>query len=131
EVDEFVSDKRPGAYERLVERLLASPHYGEKWARQWLDAARYADTNGYEKDKGRSIWPYRDWVIAAFNRDLPFDQFVTEQLAGDLLPHPRREQKVATGFLRNAMLNQEGGIEPEQFRVEAMIDRVDTLGKAL
>jgi mono/diheme cytochrome c family protein len=131
EVDEFLADKRPDAYERLVDRLLASPHHGEKWARQWLDAARYADTNGYEKDKPRSIWPYRDWVIAAFNRDLPFDQFVIEQLAGDLLPNPTQDQKVATGFLRNAMLNQEGGIKPEQFRVEAMIDRVDTLGKSL
>ena len=130
-VDEFLADKRPDAYERLVDRLLASPHYGEKWARHWLDLARYADTNGYEKDKPRSIWPYRDWVINALNRDLPYDQFVIEQLAGDLLPKPTREQKIATGFLRNSMLNQEGGIEPEQFRVEAMIDRMDTLGKSL
>jgi len=129
-VEEFAADKRPEAYERLVERLLASPHYGERWARHWLDAARYADTNGYEKDKPRSIWPYRDWVIAAFNRDLPFDQFTVEQLAGDLLPNASLEQHVATGFLRNSMLNQEGGIEPEQFRVEALIDRLDTLGKA-
>ena len=131
EVDDFLGDRRADAYERAVERLLASPHYGEKWARQWLDAARYADTNGYEKDKPRSVWPYRDWVIGAFNRDLPFDQFIIEQLAGDLLPNATREQKVATGFLRNAMLNQEGGIEPEQFRVEAMVDRLDTLGKSV
>ena len=131
EVDEFLADKHADAFERLVDRLLASPHYGEKWARHWLDLARYADTNGYEKDKPRSIWPYRDWVIAALNRDLPYDQFVIEQLAGDLLPQPTREQKIATGFLRNSMLNQEGGIEPEQFRVEAMIDRMDTLGKSL
>lgn len=130
EVQEFAADKRPDAYERVVDRLLASPHYGERWGRHWLDAARYADTNGYEKDKPRSIWPYRDWVIKAFNDDMPFDEFTIEQLAGDLLPDPTLEQRVATGFLRNAMLNQEGGIEPEQFRTEALIDRMDTLGKA-
>ena len=130
EVQEFVADKRPDAYERVVDRLLASPHYGERWGRHWLDAARYADTNGYEKDKPRSIWPYRDWVIKAFNEDMPFDEFTIEQLAGDLLPNPTIEQRVATGFLRNSMLNQEGGIEPEQFRTEALIDRMDTLGKA-
>jgi len=131
EVEDFVADKRPDAYERVVDRLLGSPHYGERWGRHWLDAARYADTNGYEKDKPRSIWPYRDWVIKAFNEDLPFDEFTIEQLAGDLLPNPTVEQRVATGFLRNSMLNQEGGIEPEQFRVEALIDRMDTLGKSL
>jgi mono/diheme cytochrome c family protein len=130
EVDEFLADKKPDAYERLVERLFASPHYGEKWARHWLDVARYADTNGYEKDKPRSIWPYRDWVINAFNRDLPFDQFAIEQIAGDLLPNATVDQRVATGFFRNSMMNQEGGIEPEQFRVEALIDRMDTLGKS-
>lgn len=130
EVEDFVRDKRPDAYERVVERLLDSPHYGERWGRHWLDAARYADTNGYEKDKPRSIWPYRDWVITALNHDMPYDEFTIEQLAGDLLPHPTVEQRVATGFLRNSMLNQEGGIEPEQFRVEALIDRMDTLGKA-
>jgi uncharacterized protein DUF1549/uncharacterized protein DUF1553 len=130
EVEEFEADHNHDAYERLVERLLASPHYGERWGRHWLDAARYADTNGYEKDKPRSIWPYRDWVIKAFNQDMPFDEFAIEQLAGDLLPKPTLDQKVATGFLRNSMLNQEGGIEPEQFRVEALIDRMDTLGKA-
>lgn len=130
EVQEFAADKRPDAYERIVERLLDSPHYGERWGRHWLDAARYADTNGYEKDKPRSIWPYRDWVIRAFNDDMPFDEFTIEQLAGDLLPNPTLDQRVATGFLRNSMLNQEGGVEPEQFRVEALIDRMDTLGKA-
>jgi uncharacterized protein DUF1549/uncharacterized protein DUF1553/cytochrome c len=130
EVDEFVADHAPHAYERLVDRLLASPHYGELWGRHWLDAARYADTNGYEKDRGRSIWPYRDWVIQALNRDMPYDQFTIEQLAGDLLPHPTLDERIATGFLRNSMLNQEGGIEPEQFRVEALIDRVDAVGKA-
>jgi len=130
EVDDFVKDAAPDAYERLVERLLASPHYGERWGRHWLDAARYADSNGYEKDAARFVWPYRDYVINAFNRDLPFDQFTVEQLAGDLLPQPTLDQRVATGFLRNSMMNQEGGIEPEQFRVEAMIDRVDAVGKA-
>jgi hypothetical protein len=130
EVSDFLADRRPDAYERVVERLLDSPHYGEHWARHWLDVARYADTNGYEKDRPRSIWPYRDWVIKALNRDLPFDDFAIEQLAGDLLPNPTRDQRIATGFLRNSMLNQEGGIEPEQFRVEALIDRMDTLGKA-
>jgi mono/diheme cytochrome c family protein len=130
EVDAFLADDSADAYERLVERLLDSPHYGERWGRHWLDLARYADTNGYEKDKPRSIWPYRDWVIDALNHDLTFDQFTIKQLAGDLLPDATREDRVATGFLRNAMLNQEGGIEPEQFRVEALIDRVDTIGKA-
>jgi hypothetical protein len=130
EVETFQADRKPDAYQRLVERLLASPHYGELWGRHWLDVARYADTNGYEKDKPRSIWPYRDWVIQALNQDMPFDEFTIEQLAGDLLPNPTRDQRIATGFLRNSMLNQEGGIEPEQFRVEAMIDRVDSLGKA-
>jgi hypothetical protein len=129
EVDEFVNDKSAGAYEKLVERLLASPHYGERWGRHWLDVARYADSNGFEKDAPRSIWPYRDWVINALNRDVPFDQFTIEQLAGDLLPSATLEQKIATGFLRNSMLNQEGGIEPEQFRTEAMIDRVDAIGR--
>jgi len=130
EVDEFVADKSPDAYDKLKERLLASPHYGERWGRHWLDAARYADSNGFEKDRERSIWPYRDWVINALNNDLPFDQFTIEQLAGDLLPNATLEQNIATGFLRNSMLNQEGGIEPEQFRTEAMIDRMDAVGRA-
>src|ERR1051325_10373427 len=129
EVDAFVDDRSADAYRRVVERLLASPHYGERWGRHWLDAARYADSNGYEKDRARSIWPYRDYVINAFNRDLPFDQFTIEQLAGDLLPKPTLDQRIATGFLRNSMMNQEGGIEPEQFRIEAMIDRMDAVGK--
>jgi hypothetical protein len=130
EINEFVADKSPNAYEKLTERLLASPHYGERWGRWWLDAARYADTNGFEKDRPRSIWPYRDWVIKAFNQDLPFDQFTIEQLAGDLLPNPTLDQLIATGFLRNSMLNQEGGVDPEQFRVEGLIDRVDAISKA-
>jgi len=130
EVDAFVADKSRDAYARLVSRLLTSPHYGERWGRHWLDAARYADSNGFEKDAARSVWPYRDWVINAFNRDLPFDRFTIEQLAGDLLPNPTLEQRIATGFLRNSMMNQEGGIEPEQFRTEAMIDRMDAVGKS-
>ncbi len=126
EIDAFRWDGSPGAYERLVERLLASPHYGERWARPWLDLARYADTNGYEADYRRSNWPYRDWVIQALNRDLPFDQFTIEQLAGDLLPNATTDQKVATGFHRNTMTNTEGGTDDEEFRTSAVIDRVNT-----
>lgn len=128
EVDAFVKDTSPGAYERFVDALLASPHYGERWARRWMDLARYADTNGYEKDRARSIWPWRDWVINALNNDLPFDQFTIEQLAGDLLPNATRNQRIATGFHRNTMLNEEGGIDPLEFRFHAMVDRVGTTG---
>jgi hypothetical protein len=126
EVDTFVNDKSADAYEKSIDRLLASPHYGEHQARYWLDQARYADTNGYEKDDRRTIWPYRDWVIRAFNRDLPFDQFTIEQIAGDLLPDATQEQKVATGFHRNTMVNTEGGTDDEEFRVAALVDRVNT-----
>ncbi len=128
EADAFVHDASPDAYEKLVDKLLASPHYGERWARRWLDLARYADTNGYEKDRPRSIWPYRDWVIRALNADMPFDQFTVEQLAGDLLPNATPEQRIATGFHRNTMLNEEGGIDPLEFRFHAMTDRVATTG---
>ena len=128
EVDAFLADHSPDAYERAVTRLLASPHYGERWARPWLDVARYADSNGYSIDAPRQIWKYRDWVVAALNRDLPFDQFVIEQLGGDLLPNPTLEQKIATGFNRNTQINQEGGIDPEQFRIESVMDRVNTFG---
>jgi hypothetical protein len=126
EVDAFLRDRRPDAYERVVDRLLASPHYGEHQARPWLDLARYADTNGYEKDDRRSNWPWRDWVINALNRDLPFDRFTIEQLAGDLLPGATAEQKRATGFHRNTMVNTEGGVDDEEFRVAAVVDRVNT-----
>ncbi|MBX3377329.1 MAG: DUF1553 domain-containing protein [Phycisphaeraceae bacterium] len=126
EVDAFVRDERSGAYERVVDRLLASPRYGEHMARTWLDLARYADSNGYEKDGGRSIWPYRDWVIAAFNEDMPYDRFTLEQLAGDLLPDPKESQLIATGFHRNSMINEEGGVDPEEYRVNAVVDRVNT-----
>jgi hypothetical protein len=128
EVDEFLADQRPDAYERLVDRLLRSPHYGERGGRIWLDRARYADSNGYSIDAPRSIWKYRDWVIDALNKDMPFDQFTIEQLAGDLLPHATLEQKIATGFHRNTSINQEGGIDLEQFRVESIVDRVHTTG---
>lgn len=116
------------AYDSYVDELLASPAYGERWARRWLDLARYADTNGYEKDRERSIWPYRDWVIHALNADMPFDQFTLEQIAGDMLPNATLDQKVATGFHRNTMLNEEGGIDPLEFRFHAMTDRVATTG---
>jgi mono/diheme cytochrome c family protein len=130
EVQHYLRDARPDAYERRVEDLLASPHFGERWARWWLDVARYADSNGYSIDAPRSLWPWRDWVVDAFNRDQPFDTFLTEQLAGDLLPEATAAQRVATGFHRNTQINQEGGIDPEQFRIESVIDRVNTTGTA-
>ena len=126
ELDAFLKDHRKGAYERVVDRLLASPHYGERWARPWLDLARYADTNGYEADQRRSNWLYRDWVIEALNQDMPFDEFTIEQLAGDLLPSATVDQRIATGFHRNTMVNTEGGTDDEEFRVAAVIDRVNT-----
>ena len=128
EVDAFEKDHSPDAYEKLVDRLLASPQYGERWARRWLDLARYADTNGYEKDRPRSIWPYRDWVIDALNADMPFDQLTIKQLAGDMLPGASAADRIATGFHRNTMLNEEGGIDPLEFRFNAMTDRVATTG---
>jgi mono/diheme cytochrome c family protein len=131
ELDGFLADTSATAYEKQVDRLLASPHYGERWGRMWLDAARYADSNGYEKDAPRIVWSYRDWVINAFNRDLPYDRFVIEQIAGDLLPNATQDQRVATGFLRNSMINEEGGVDPEQFRMEAMFDRMDAIGKGI
>jgi hypothetical protein len=128
EVDAFVNDTAADSYEKVVDKLLASPHYGERWARKWLDLARYADTNGYEKDRQRSIWPYRDWVIKALNDDMTFDRFTVEQLAGDLLPNATQSQRIATGFHRNTMLNEEGGIDPLEFRYYAVVDRVATTG---
>ena len=124
----FINDKRPDAWTRLVDRLLASPHYGERWGRHWLDQARYADSHGYSVDGGRDMWPYRDWVIKALNDDLPFDQFTIEQLAGDLLPNRTKSQLVASAFHRNTLINQEGGSDREQFRVESVVDRVNTTG---
>jgi hypothetical protein len=128
EVDAFVNDNSADAYEKLVDRLLASPHYGERQARHWLDLARYADSNGYTIDGKRSIWPWRDWLINAFNKDMPFDQFSIEQLAGDMLPGATKEQMVATGFHRNTSFNEEGGTNPEQFRVERTVDRTNATG---
>jgi hypothetical protein len=125
EIDAFLKDESPDAYERLVDRLLASPHYGEKWARPWLDLARYADTNGYEKDNPRTMWKYRDWVIDALNRDLSFRDFTIEQIAGDMLPGATVDQRIATGFHRNTLLNQEGGVDDEEARFETLLDRVN------
>lgn len=122
----FLKDESPQAYEKVVDELLASGHFGEKWAPWWLDMARYSDTKGYEKDGGRTIWRYRDWVIKAFNNDMPFDQFTIEQLAGDLLPDPTDDQYIATAFHRNTMNNDEGGTDDEEFRVASLIDRVNT-----
>ena len=129
EVAAFISDNRPEAYERVVDRLLQSPHYGEKWGRHWLDLARYADSDGYRRDEFRpNAWRYRHWVIEALNRDMPFDQFTIEQIAGDLLPNATAEQKVATGFHRNTLANRESGIDNEQTRVEQVVDRTNTVG---
>ncbi len=130
DVHDFVNDKEPDAYERLVDRLLASPAYGERHGRHWLDIARYADSNGFTIDSARQIWKYREWVINAINADMPFDQFTLEQLAGDLLPNATTEQLVATGFHRNTLVNEEGGTDQEQFRVESVVDRVNTTGAA-
>lgn len=131
EADAFVQNQsrhHGQAYEALVDALLNSPQYGERWARRWLDLARYADTNGFEKDRPRSIWPYRDWVVNALNDDMPFDQFSIKQLAGDMLPKATPEDIIATGFHRNTMLNEEGGIDPNEYRFYAMVDRVGVTG---
>jgi mono/diheme cytochrome c family protein len=130
EVDAFLADRSPDAYEKRVDLLLQSPHYGERMAMPWLDAARYADTNGFHIDNLRGMWPWRDWVIDAFNRNLPFDQFTVEQLAGDLLPNATREQKVASGFNRNNMINFEGGAIADEYQVEYVIDRVEATSSA-
>lgn len=130
-VDAFVADSRENAYELLVDELLSSPHFGERWGRHWLDLARYADSDGYEKDRVRPhAWRYRNWVIDSINRDQPFDQFTIEQLAGDLFPEGSQEQKIATGFHRNTLTNTEGGVDQEEYRVAATVDRVNTIGGA-
>ena len=128
QVKQFIDDNSPQAYEKLVDRLLDSRHYGERWARVWMDLARYADTQGYEKDARRNVWPWRDWLIKALNDDMPYDQFTIEQLAGDLLPDANSQQVLATVFHRNTMTNTEGGTDDEEFRVAAVKDRVDTTG---
>jgi uncharacterized membrane protein len=126
EVDAFLADKSPNAYEKVVDHLLASPHYGERWAREWLDLARYADTNGYEKDQRRTAWEYRDWVIKALNENMSFKEFTIEQIAGDMLPNPTNDQLIATGFNRNTLLNQEGGVDPQEYYWYSLVDRVNT-----
>jgi mono/diheme cytochrome c family protein len=131
ELDAYLVDTSRDADQRQIDRLLMSPHYGERWGRLWLDAARYADSDGYEKDKPRFVSRYRDWVINAFNRDQPWDEFVIDQIAGDMRPNATQDQLVATGFLRNSMINEEGGVDPEQFRMEAMFDRMDAIGKSV
>lgn len=131
DVEAFVKDSAPDAYERWVDKLLASPAYGERWAANWLDLARYADSKGYEKDGFRDMWRYRDWVIDAFNRDEPYDQFITDQLAGDLLPNPTDEQIIATAFHRNTQANEEGGVDREEFRTYAVLDRLNTTFEVL
>ena len=129
EVEAFASSSEPDAYERTVDRLLASPHYGERWGRYWLDQARYADSDGYEKDRPRPFaWRYRDWVIDALNADMPFDQFTLEQIAGDLLPSATLAQQTAVGFHRNTLHNTEGGVDPEEDRVKKTVDRTNTIG---
>ena len=129
EVQRFLGDNRPDAVERLVDHLLSSPRYGEKWARQWLDLAHYADSDGYADDRPRPhAWRWRHWVIEALNQNMPFDQFTTEQIAGDLLPQATLEQKVATGFHRNTLTNTEAGTKKEEFRVEQVVDRTSTVG---
>jgi len=126
EINAFIGDKAPGAYERVVDRLLASPHYGERMGLRWLDLARYADTHGYHIDSHRDMWPWRDWVIRAYNQNKPFDQFTIEQLAGDLLPNPTLDQRIATGFNRNHPINFEGGAIPEEYHVAYIADRINT-----
>ncbi|MBL9094718.1 MAG: DUF1549 domain-containing protein, partial [Planctomycetaceae bacterium] len=128
ELDAYLLDNSPQAYERAVDKLLASPRYGERWAWDWLDAARYADTNGYQGDPERTMWPWRDWVVRAINANMPYDQFTVEQLAGDLLPNATLDQKLATGFNRNHMFNGEGGRIAEETRVENVMDRTETTG---
>jgi hypothetical protein len=131
ELSAFEATSGEAAIDAEIDRLLQSPHFGERWGRLWLDAARYADSDGFEKDKPRFVWMYRDWVTQALNRDLPYDEFIIEQIAGDLLPNASQDQMIATGFLRNSMINEEGGIDPEQFRMEAMYDRMDAIGKGI
>src|SRR6185503_13355945 len=128
EVDAFLADTSANSYDKLIDRLLASPPFGEEMAGHWLDLSRYADTHGFHLDAGREQWPWREWVIEAFNKNLPFDRFVEWQLAGDLLPHATTEQKLATGFVRNNMINFEGGAIPEEYLAAYVKDRVNTTG---
>ena len=129
ETDKFLDDQGKNAYSKIVDKLLSSKHYGERWGRHWLDLARYADSNGYSHDSPRTIWKYRDWVIDAYNKNLPFDQFIIEQIAGDMLPEATIDQRIATGFHRNTQINTEGGVDKEQFRIDSIFDRVATTGE--
>ena len=131
DLDAFLDDASQDAIPRQIDQLLDSRHFGERWGKLWLDAARYADSDGFEKDKPRFIWAYRDWVVNALNQDMPYDQFVIKQIAGDLISDGTDDDIVATGFLRNSMLNEEGGVDPEQFRVEGLFDRMDCIGKSI
>ena len=131
DIDSFLEDERPDAYERLVDRFLAENTYGERMAMEWMDLARYADSHGYQDDIERSMWPWRDWVIEAFNQNMPYDQFVSWQLAGDLLPGATYEQKLATGFNRNHKITQEVGVIDEEYRVTYVLDRVNTFSDCL
>src|ERR1044071_1994776 len=128
--DAFINDKSDNAYEKVVDELLANKHYGEKMAVQWLDVARYADTHGYQDDGLRTMWPWRDWVIHAFNENYPYDKFIGWQLAGDLMPNPTKEMLLATGFNTNHKITQEGGVIDEEYRIEYVTDRTNTFGKA-
>ena len=127
-MDAFLADRSPKAYEKAVDRLLASQAFGERLAQQWLDLARYADSDGYHADTARSMWQYRDYVIRSFNENKPFDQFTVEQLAGDLLPNPTLEQRIATAFNRNGMSSTEGGADPDEYMNKYVTDRVNTFG---
>ena len=130
EIDDFLNDPAPNSYEKQVDRLLASPHYGERMAVDWMDLARFADSHGYTVDRLRDMSPWRDWVIHSFNQNLPYSDFITWQLAGDLLPHPTKDQLIATAFNRNHQQNMEGGIVEEEFRVEYVVDRTNTTAQA-
>ena len=132
DVDVFVNDRSPAAYEKLVDRLLSSPHFGERWGRHWLDLARFADSDVYEGDRARpDAFVFRDWVIETLNADMPFDQFTIEQIAGDLLPGADSRQRIATAFNRQTLTNEEGGVDQEEFRVAAVFDRTETVGDRL
>ena len=131
EIDNFLNDQSPDSYENLVNRLLDSKNYGERMASIWMDIARYGDSHGYQDDTERTMWPWRDWVIHAYNSNIPYDEFITWQLAGDLIPNATKEQIIATGFNRNHKITQEGGVIPEEYRVEYVADRAITTSKLM
>ena len=130
-MDQFLADNKENAYEKMVDQVLTSEQYGEKMAQHWLDVARYADSYGYQDDNIRTQWPWRDWVIHAFNQNIPYDQFITWQIAGDMLPYATKEQILATGFFRNHKYTEEGGVVPEEYRIEYLIDKTKTFGKGI